>query len=131
MNITDILYAKALGSSGGGGGGGDFSTAEVTFEFTGEPSMLAEGGIYVGAKIETNPQTGEDMVLSGILASISITEPIILKMPVPSILAETAFRSTNENLSTGIDSCTGDITLVGGNMALITGDGTITWYVEL
>lgn len=30
MNITDILYAKALGGSGGGGGSSDYSTAEVT-----------------------------------------------------------------------------------------------------
>ena len=126
MNITDILYAKALGGSGGGGGSSDFSIAEVTIL-----NPIQASGLIVHAPIvgEYDEYSERFIAADGILIDGEESKVINVVIPKPTAEYETAYTILTLDDQGGgnymFDNLTGDISLDGAFNIWVSGNGTI------
>lgn len=107
MDLFDVILAKKMtGGSGGGGGGGDFSTAEVT--------VNGDLSIYDCILPYCADVGAGDMLYCAPYPFANDTYAIALYKGQCAVVIE------------GVASVSGNITSMGNNYYLITGDCTIT-----
>lgn len=112
MDLFDIAIARALSSGGGGGGGGDLSTAKVTI---GDDRV----SFVICTCDDIPPEYG--LPVGGVVAVTDNTGAGVYNVPLYKGGAVGTFNTFSGTLVTS-----GDITELGEDAYLITGDCTIT-----